>query len=427
MHICLVSCAYAPIHGGGVAVSLSLLAKEFIKSGIQVSVFTIDSNISKKDGEVSVKEFDSVTCYVYNSKGTNVDFFDRYKQKDYYNKRIEKAFRKVVLKVECDVVHFHAIQGMGANLLNVSSDLNLKSFVSFHDFWWVCPNLFYTDHDYEDCSRDCSNCHIQLKSRSNVYKADEAFYIERREYLLSQLKKVDVIFSNSNYLKSEIAFWDLPNIRLNENGVDIPSNVSNGSPKGTIVIGFVGGESELKGYSIVLDAFDKVENQDVRLHIHGTSMSTMSTWRANLIKGLRVNPIHQLPRKLYSRLRSKREQTDGRVKIFGTYGPKEKYDVFRTFDALIVGTRVKESFSLVTREAQILGIPVITSDCGGPLDVIEEGKNGYVYERNSSTSLTNAINRYLSDRQNGVKYLFSTKKITSIKEQAQELTEFYFR
>lgn len=428
MHICFVSCAFAPLHGGGVAVSLALLAEEFISKGHQVSVFTLDNNQHKKTSTVSFRKLNNVGCYVFNADGVNVDFFDRYRQRDYYNRKVEKAFSVVVEEANFDVIHFHAIQGLGANLINVPHKFNIRSVVSFHDFWWVCPNLFYTDLEYADCQLDCSVCHKQLSSLSDSYKTKIQFYDNRREYLKAQLDKVDVVLSNSKFLKNEMSNWAIDKVSLNENGIDLPKNELNKVKViGRAIIGFVGGDSELKGYSIVRSAFELVKDPNVELHIYGLPFIGKKNWLKDIRKGIAVNKIQDIPKKVIKRVFSSRTESvgDSRVKLFGTFSKDEKYDVFNTFDAVIVGTRVKESFSLVTREAQILNIPVITGDCGGPLDIIEDGVNGYVYDRNSSTSLSDAIHRYLVDAKKSVEYDFKIGEIQSITGQSEELLKHY--
>lgn len=56
----------------------------------------------------------------------------------------------------------------------------------------------------------------------------------------------------------------------------------------------------------------------------------------------------------------------------------------------------RESFSLVLLEAISLGTPVITTDCGGPEDVIDRGKYG-IFTENSLEGVYNAMKKVLDD------------------------------
>jgi glycosyltransferase involved in cell wall biosynthesis len=58
----------------------------------------------------------------------------------------------------------------------------------------------------------------------------------------------------------------------------------------------------------------------------------------------------------------------------------------------------EEGFSVVTAESLCYGIPVITTDCGGPEDFVTEN-NGIIIKRRDLDGLTNAIERMLDTAQ----------------------------
>jgi len=63
----------------------------------------------------------------------------------------------------------------------------------------------------------------------------------------------------------------------------------------------------------------------------------------------------------------------------------------------------RESFSLTLLEAMALHTPVITTDCGGPADIIERGKYGILVE-NSSNGVYKGMKMVLDDPTLSVKY-----------------------
>lgn len=69
--------------------------------------------------------------------------------------------------------------------------------------------------------------------------------------------------------------------------------------------------------------------------------------------------------------------------------------------SLLVLTSDVEGFGLVLVEALGRGIPVISSDCSGPKDIIKNDINGWIFERNNSEQLYNI----LSELQSGKKLL----------------------
>ena len=54
----------------------------------------------------------------------------------------------------------------------------------------------------------------------------------------------------------------------------------------------------------------------------------------------------------------------------------------------------EEDFGIVAVEAQSFGVPVIAFKKGGALDIVEEGKTGIFFDRQSVESITSAITRF---------------------------------
>lgn len=56
-----------------------------------------------------------------------------------------------------------------------------------------------------------------------------------------------------------------------------------------------------------------------------------------------------------------------------------------------------ETFGNVVVEAMALGVPVVATRCGGPEDIIEDGRDGFLVEAEDTEALAGAILRLLSD------------------------------
>lgn len=57
------------------------------------------------------------------------------------------------------------------------------------------------------------------------------------------------------------------------------------------------------------------------------------------------------------------------------------------YDILIVNSNT-ETYSMITAEALLCGLPVVASKCGGPEQFIEEGKNGWLHDVGNTQQLT---------------------------------------
>lgn len=56
-----------------------------------------------------------------------------------------------------------------------------------------------------------------------------------------------------------------------------------------------------------------------------------------------------------------------------------------------------ESFGLVCQEASAHGIPVIATRCGGPEEIVEDGKTGYLIDVDDVSAMADRMERLLSD------------------------------
>ncbi len=63
---------------------------------------------------------------------------------------------------------------------------------------------------------------------------------------------------------------------------------------------------------------------------------------------------------------------------------------------LVLPTRADTSPNVV-KEARVMGLPVVTTPCGGQSDYIEEGRNGFLVEPGDIAQLTDRLHRLLSD------------------------------
>ncbi len=74
------------------------------------------------------------------------------------------------------------------------------------------------------------------------------------------------------------------------------------------------------------------------------------------------------------------------VKIFYPDSQTDVYNAMRESDCLLLSS-VEEGISNVVLESLAVGLPVISSDCGGMKEVIEHGRNGFYYQARDIVSL----------------------------------------
>jgi glycosyltransferase involved in cell wall biosynthesis len=66
---------------------------------------------------------------------------------------------------------------------------------------------------------------------------------------------------------------------------------------------------------------------------------------------------------------------------------------------ILVHPSWREGFGLGVLEAQACGIPVVATDCGGPADIIIDGKTGYIVPLRDINAMAEHVSKLLADRE----------------------------
>ncbi len=108
------------------------------------------------------------------------------------------------------------------------------------------------------------------------------------------------------------------------------------------------------------------------------------------------------------------------IKLYGFL--PNPYEIMSQSDIFICSSR-SEGFSLVIAEAMILGIPIMTTNCAGPYELIEGGKYGLLCENNTNSLIDNM--QYILNNKN-ILYEYHEKslirsKIFNLKETINEV------
>ncbi|HVT75715.1 MAG TPA: glycosyltransferase [Acidimicrobiales bacterium] len=137
-----------------------------------------------------------------------------------------------------------------------------------------------------------------------------------------------------------------------------------------ITFRYTGGWNEMKGVRVVLDAVRLLPPGDWRVVAHNIDDFLV----ANNVS-LAGLPVETVP----------------------SFAPSEAADVWANTDVLLVPSIMRESHSLVTREALTAGVPVICTDTLGPEEVVEDGVNGLVVPAADGSALADAMRRFVDE------------------------------
>jgi glycosyltransferase involved in cell wall biosynthesis len=84
-----------------------------------------------------------------------------------------------------------------------------------------------------------------------------------------------------------------------------------------------------------------------------------------------------------------------KVLLLGSFNSAN--NLMGALDVLIHPNTKFEGFGNVVLEAQTLGIPVITTNCGGPLEIVRDGYSGFIVNNNAPNELAEKLNILISN------------------------------
>ena len=96
--------------------------------------------------------------------------------------------------------------------------------------------------------------------------------------------------------------------------------------------------------------------------------------------------------------------------------------------SIYLHTAINEAFGLVLIEAMAAGLPVICTDAGGNRDIIENGKNGFIFKSRNPTEIANKIIELLNNDSKRIEmgnYARQFAQKYDIKNYVDELIKIY--
>jgi glycosyltransferase involved in cell wall biosynthesis len=386
-----VNCYYSPRSFGGATIVAQEINKQLRDSGKIVHVVTAFSD----------RDIASYQCKRYETDGMNafgIGIPDNLSSRESFdNQNITSVFKDIVKVTKPDIVHFHCIQGMGVSMLDVCNQFNIPHVVTLHDAWWLSTNQFMIDKNgvyvgqaMIDAERETGNI------------ANKHLHFLREKRVRGTLNTAAAILSPSKYFADFHIANGFKDVILNKNGVLKPKSTEHIRCGSTLRFGYVGGNTEVKGFHLIRKAFTKLTDQNVSLSIvdNTTNLGYSSFTKSDL------------------------DFFENTLLVPG-YTQANIDDFFANIDVLLFPTQWKESFGLTVREALIRNVWVIVTDAGGVTEDIIEGENGFIIPlEDKGGALLAAINKTLdiySTRYAQGKVVLPSNNITTFDQQAVEL------
>ncbi len=392
LKVLVVNVLYAPTSFGGATVVAEKLAEELVNNNdVAVTVFAGSMQEGLAPYSLVRYEWQGVPVIAVGIPGGMSP------EESYHHPRMAECFREVLEAVRPDVVHFHSIQQLGANLASPCTEMGIPYVITLHDAWWLCERQFMVKADGNYCHQDG----VQLLACRGCM-TDPAFSHRRYHRLWRILANAALLLAPSEFHRT-LHVWSglsADHVSVNKNGISLPApGYQHRARDHRLRFAYLGGRAAHKGYFHLKQIFESLPESNYslvlvdierRLSVSGV---TGDDWRIK-----------------------------GELEIVPPFEQSDLDDFFAGIDVLLFPSAWKESFGLTVREAMSRDVWVIATDCGGPVEDIVDGVNGQLVAMGDLDGLRNAIRGLLQQPERLCNYQNPHKDdIRGFREQASEL------
>ncbi|BBH54055.1 glycosyltransferase [Fluviispira sanaruensis] len=311
-----------------------------------------------------------------------------------------------------------SIDRLNSNLLIYRKNHINWSFLHFkklRELYFYCilkKNINIIEMDYGKIS--LLHAHVSFPSGFNCYKLKEEFNIPFvitehmgpfpfavfdnkkdlfERYIKKSLHESNRVISISHYMRNEIIK------KVHRDSIVIP-NMCNESV-------FYPKEKRINNknftFIVVCSSLSKEKGIDNLFYAIKRSTLEMSAIHFNIIgNGIKMQNYMYLAKTL---------NIENFITFYGIRNRLETAELYRNADAFIQPSEI-ESFSIACIEALATGIPILSTICGGPEDIVNEN-NGILVKNKSIEDLANGIismiNKYHLYNQNDIRNEFMEK------------------
>ena len=312
----------------------------------------------------------------------------------YDNPFFDAAFRRLLDRCGADIVHFQHVAHLSASLIPSVASLGYSTLLSLHDFFFACHLVQFIDRADRLCPgpQQGERCVACLHDLASAEAARHRFTFMTQVLRVPQRLVVPSAFL-ARRITDEFPFLHdrlqviAPGLPLPPGAVQdrptqsaTPDAVSDtpvaSRPAGQpLRIVYVGVLLPHKGAHVLVDALKGIPADRVQASFYGAEVAARRAYAEQL----------------------RQSAADLSVHWGGVYERSALQTILAEHDVLVMPVIWEETFSLVIREALQAGLPVIAARRGALPEVIEDGRNGLLFEPENAADLRRCLCRLLDE------------------------------
>lgn len=92
-----------------------------------------------------------------------------------HDTEIANLLRNILVAFRINVLHVHHVYGIGFDIFDIASELEIPIILSMHDHYYVCPSIRLLDVDHIYCGGHCEkeSCAACLKKNAGIYVTED--------------------------------------------------------------------------------------------------------------------------------------------------------------------------------------------------------------------------------------------------------------
>lgn len=400
MRILQIVHGFPPREGAGTELVTLNLSKALRERGHQVTVFTRTADPEAQEFSVQEDQVEGLSVVRVVNNYTALPGFHAL----YASPFFDSVFLRLLNQVQPDVLHFQHVQHLSTRLLSLAAALGYRTVLTLHDFFFPCHLVNLINTEGALCAgpargEQCVSC---LRDRATPEEARQRFlHMERT------LRAPDMILTPSPFLAQKIAdfFPSLQHkLRVASLGVTtIPRIAKLQTPDAPLRILYVGVFLPHKGAHVLVEALKSLPSETFEAVLYGATVSTQQSYMQRLRKEAEGLPI----------------------RFFDGYPHEHLNSILAQCDVLVMPMIWEETFSLVTREALMAGLPVIAARRGALPEVVHDEVNGLLFDPENPEDLRRCLQRLIAEPDLVSRLSEHETPMKTVVEYAEEMESLY--
>jgi glycosyltransferase involved in cell wall biosynthesis len=400
MRILQVVHALPPKAWAGTELVTFHLSQALRARGHEVAIFTRIADPDTEEFSVREEWIDGLEIVQVVNNYTKTSTFRLLYDSPFFN----VPFLRLLDRLHPEVVHFQHLQHLSASLLPLAAALGYPTVLSLHDFFFPCHRIQLIDADNRLCpgperGERCVSCLQEFAGPEDVR--------HRFTYMEQALQAPDLVLTPSVFLAQKICRY-FPfleeKVRAVPLGVKRIPDVTRERPAGIpLRILYVGVLLPHKGAHVLIEALKGLPLDAIEVSLYGAVASFGQLYADRL-----------------------REEAQGfPVRFYDAYPHDQCASVLSQHDVLVMPMIWEETFSILTREALMAGLPVVAVRRGALPEVIQDGVNGLLFEPENAADLRRCLARLIAEPGLLERLRHVNPPIKTVDEYARDIEEVY--